>query len=191
MFSVLHTLIKREIIEGLRFDENKKYFSDYEFVLKVINKTNVFKSVENSLYAKRQRDDIIKSPSLYEEADADYFKYSIEEYENTKYLIEEINNQETKDTLKEVLNTKFIEFYFNDFSKNYRSKKKWRKDNFEKMCDIAKDLKFKTNKKELLALQQHDKKTVEKSINRRLAKEKLKEIITGFDKNLLLSTIYI
>lgn len=26
------------------------------------------------------------------------------------------------------------------------------------MCDIAKDLKFKTNKKELLALQQHDKK---------------------------------
>lgn len=114
MFSVLHTLIKREIIEGLRFDENKKYFSDYEFVLKVINKTNVFKSVENSLYAKRQRDDIIKSPSLYEEADADYFKYSIEEYENTKYLIEEINNQETKDTLKEVLNTKFIEFYFND-----------------------------------------------------------------------------
>ena len=64
MFSVLHTLIKREIIEGLRFDENKKYFSDYEFVLKVINKTNVFKSVEN-LYAKRQRD-ILLNPSLYE-----------------------------------------------------------------------------------------------------------------------------
>lgn len=188
MFSVLHTLIKREIIEGLRFDENKKYFSDYEFVLKVINKTNVFKSVEN-LYAKRQRD-ILLNHHLYMKADADYFKYSIEEYENAKYLIEEINNQETKDTLKEVLNTKFIEFYFNDFSKNYRSKKKWRKDNFEKMCDIAKDLKFKTNKKELLALQQHDKKTVEKSINRRLAKEKLKEIITGFE-NLLLSTIYI
>lgn len=194
IFSALHVLIKREIIKEIRFDEEEKYFSDYSFIIKVIDESNNFKSAENALYAKRQRDDIINSPSLTDEADINYFKYSIEEYEKTKGLIDDFNDRNKKDVLKSAVNEKILSYYLNIYSKKFRSDKKWRNENFDKMSEVSADLDINTiknNKKEITALQNHDKKAVTKYINRRLAKAKIKEIVNNLSMDLLIHTIYL
>lgn len=194
IFSALHSLIKKEIVKEIRFDEERKYFSDYSFMIKAINKSNNFKSAENALYAKRQRDDAINSPSLTDEANIDYFKYSMEEYEKTKESIEEFNDKNKKDVLKSAINEKILSYYLNVYSKMFRSNKKWRNENFDKISQVSKDLDInnvKNYKKEIIALQNHDLKSVTKYINFRLAKAKFKEIINNLNWNLLVQTIYL
>ncbi|WP_325192865.1 CDP-glycerol glycerophosphotransferase family protein [Methanobrevibacter ruminantium] len=194
IFSALHSLIKKEIVKEIRFDEEKKYFSDYSFMIKAINKSNNFKSAENALYAKRQRDDSINSPSLTDEANIDYFKYSIEEYEKIKESIEEFNDKNKKDVLKSAINEKILSYYLNIYSKMFRSDKKWRNENFDKISQVSKDLdidNIKNYKKEIIALQNHDLKSVTKYINFRLAKAKFKEIINNLNWDLLVQTIYL
>ena len=192
IFSTLHALMKREIIKDIRFDDDKKYFSDYAFIIQAINKANSFKSAEDAIYAKRQRDDIINSPSLTDEADIDYFKYSIDEYEKTKELIEDFYDENKKEALKSAINEKILSYYLNVYSKMFRANKKWRKENFDKISLASKDLDANAikNKKEITALQNHDLKTVSKHINRRLAKEKLKKTFSELDMNLINCTIY-
>lgn len=192
IFSALHALIKREIIKDIRFEEDKKYFSDYSFIIQAINKANSFKSAEDSIYAKRQRDDIINSPSLTDEAGIDYFKYSIDEYEKTKEMIEDFDDEDKKEALKSAINEKILSYYLNVYSKMFRANKKWRKENFDKISEASKDLNADStkNKKEIIALQNHDLKTISKHINRRLAIAKIKETISDLNMDLIFRTIY-
>lgn len=76
----------------------------------------------------------------------------------------------------------------------FRSNKKWRNENFDKISQVSKDLDInnvKNYKKEIIALQNHDLKSVTKYITFRLAKAKFKEIINNLNWNLLVQTIYL
>lgn len=67
VLSTLHCLMKRDIVGDLRFEEDNRYFADYNFILTVFERSNSFIGVENAIYAKRLRDDPINSPSLNQE----------------------------------------------------------------------------------------------------------------------------
>ena len=110
VLSVLHALIKRDVIGDLKFDESKKYFSDYPFMVELLDRINSFKGVENAVYAKRISDDFINLPSLNQEIADDYIFKSIEEYKNAKNAIK-------SDLLKELMAQKMFKYYYYTFSK--------------------------------------------------------------------------
>ena len=95
-------------------------------------------------------------------------------------------------------NEKFVRYYMYKFSRQYRSNKneEWRTIYFDMMSEIAKtfDLNnIKKDKNEIKALQNHDKKTVQKLMNRRLAKRKASNIIfrNKNKKNAIFKTVYL
>jgi len=193
LLTSLHALIKKEILENnnIRFDEDKKYYSDYSFILKVIKECNNFKSSTESLYGKRERDDMINSPSLRQELKDDKFEYSINEYENIMGLINSYEDNDKKEFLKNEINDKLLNFYLNTLSKQCRSSKnkKWRTSYIDKLSKIAKDFHPKWyNKREISSLIKNDKKSLNKQRNFRLAIDKFKKMLT--DKEQIYRTIY-
>ena len=110
VLSVLHALIKRDVIGDLKFDESKKYFSDYPFMVELLDRINSFKGVENAVYAKRISDDFINLPSLNQEIRNDYIFKSIEEYKAAKTAIK-------SDLFKELMAQKMFGYYYYTFSK--------------------------------------------------------------------------
>ena len=110
VLSVLHALIKRDVIGDLKFDESKKYFSDYPFMVELLDRINSFKGVENAVYAKRISDDFINLPSLNQEIGDDYIFKSIEEYKDAKTAIK-------SDLFKELMAQKMFGYYYYTFSK--------------------------------------------------------------------------
>ena len=197
VLTVLHCLIKKDLI-SIEFDENKKYFSDYEFILDVFKKANSYKSSIKSLYAKRLRDNIVNYPSLNQEAANNKFKIAYENYKEALSIIDSFEDEEKKKLLKGEFDEKLLSFYFERFSRQYRSNKneEWRTDYFDIMSEMAKTFNsynIKSNKKEIRALQNHDRKTVERLMNIRLAKIKAKNIIfkNKNKKNAILKTIYL
>ena len=73
VLTALHCLMKKDLIDS-KFNENKKYFSDYEFILNVFKNAKSYQTDKKSIYAKRLRDDRVNYPSLNQEADIDKFK---------------------------------------------------------------------------------------------------------------------
>ena len=110
VLSVLHALIKRDVIGDLKFNESKKYFSDYPFMVELLDRINSFKGVENAVYAKRISDDFINLPSLNQEIGDDYIFKSIEEYKDAKTAIK-------SDLFKELMAQKMFGYYYYTFSK--------------------------------------------------------------------------
>lgn len=110
VLSVLHALIKRDVIGDLKFDESKKYFTDYSFMCELWGNVNSFKGVENAVYAKRISDDFINLPSLTQEIGDDYIFKSIEEYKTAKKAIK-------SGLLRELMAQKMFKYYYSTFSK--------------------------------------------------------------------------
>ena len=197
VLTALHCLMKKDLIDS-KFNENKKYFSDYEFILNVFKNAKSYQTDKKSIYAKRLRDDRVNYPSLNQEADIDKFKIAYENYKEILGLVESIEDEEKKKLLKDEFDKKFIRYYFYRFSRQYRSNKNdvWRTEYFDMMSKIARTFdsyNIEKNKKEIKALQNHDRKTVEKLMNLRLAKRKASNIIfrNKNKKNAILKTIYL
>lgn len=197
VLTALHCLMKKDLIDS-KFNENKKYFSDYEFILNVFKNAKSYQTDKKSIYAKRLRDDRVNYPSLNQEADIDKFKIAYENYKEILGLVESIEDEEKKKLLKDEFDEKFIRYYFYRFSRQYRSNKNdvWRTEYFDMMSEIARTFdsyNIEKNKKEIKALQNHDRKTVEKLMNLRLAKRKASNIIfrNKNKKNAILKTIYL
>ena len=197
VLTALHCLMKKDLIDS-KFNENKKYFSDYEFILNVFKNAKSYQTDKKSIYAKRLRDDRVNYPSLNQEADIDKFKIAYENYKEILGLVESIEDEEKKKLLKDEFDKKFIRYYFYRFSRQYRSNKNdvWRTEYFDMMSEIARTFdsyNIEKNKKEIKALQNHDRKTVEKLMNLRLAKRKASNIIfrNKNKKNAILKTIYL
>jgi len=110
VLSVLHALIKRDLIGDLKFDESKKYFTDYPFMVELLGNINSFEGVENAVYAKRISDDFINNPSLNQEMGDGYIFKSIEEYKAAKKGIKSA-------LFKELMTQKMFGYYYYTFSK--------------------------------------------------------------------------
>lgn len=110
VLSVIHALIKRDVIGDLKFDESKKYFTDYPFMVELLGNINSFEGVENAVYAKRISDDFINNPSLNQEMGDEYIFKSIEEYKAAKKGIK-------SGLLKELMGRKMFGYYYYTFSK--------------------------------------------------------------------------
>lgn len=193
VLSALHTLIKRDLIEDIRFDENKRYLSDYEFILKVINNCNSFAGVENAIYAKRNRDDPVNSPSLNQEEQENAFLLYYDEYERSIDYIDKSNNPNLA-KLKEFINNKYLRYYLKIFANKFYSNpdNEWREENFNKMSEISRGFDIKNQnyliKKEIVALQNKDKSTLRKYIKIRAMSNKFKVMLKK--RWMLKATIY-
>ena len=74
LMSALHSMIKRDKITTV-FNETKRYFTDYDFMVDVVDSCNSFVGVENAIYIKRIRDDPINLTSLTQEPKKYAFLY--------------------------------------------------------------------------------------------------------------------
>ncbi|MCQ2960818.1 MAG: glycosyltransferase family 2 protein [archaeon] len=140
VLSTLHCLMKRDIVGDLRFEEDNRYFADYNFILTVFERSNSFIGVENAIYAKRLRDDPINSPSLNQEEVENRFLMYADAYYNVidrlDYLIGESENPadlEKYTLLRQRITRKFLRFYFKKFARQFllSEDEEWREENFE------------------------------------------------------------
>ena len=115
VLTVLHALIKRDKIGDLRFNENKRYFSDYEFMIELVNNLNSFAGVEDAIYAKRISDDFVNLPSLNQEKRENKVSEYIDEYKTAK-------NNLKSNALKDLMAQKIFNYYYTVFSREYVSR---------------------------------------------------------------------
>ena len=125
VLSVLHSLIKRDLIGDIRFDENKIYHSDYSFLINVFDNIETFYGVEDALYAKRTSDDSLYEPTLYQSEENRFSNY----YNEYKNVLGKINNSsgEKYELLKKEMANKLFRFYCDEY--NYK--------NLDEMIDIS------------------------------------------------------
>lgn len=187
ILSALHSLMKREIVGDLRFEEDKRYLTDYKFILDVYERSNSFIGVENAIYLKRLRDDPINAPSLnQEEKENSFLMYSDAYYEvvhRLEQLIDENEMEEKYLLLKERVTRKFLRYYFKRFARNFLNSEdeEWRNENFDVMKDISKDFNTENynryKKREIQILQEGDQSRLRKLIQVRSHKKHFKKMI--------------
>ena len=181
--SILHALIKRDAFKDFRFDENKRYFSDYDFFKEGITNLKTFVGVEDAIYAKRNRDDSIHTPSLNQEPKTDSFLLYLEEYEKLASKLDELND-ETYNILKDEIAASYLKYYLRNFSRFYKyNGGKWRKKYFFPFQKVSKDFKLDglsfLEKQEVKALQNFKIKKLNYLINYRYNVKKLKKITSS------------
>ena len=176
LMSALHSMIKRDKITTV-FNETKRYFTDYDFMVDVVDSCNSFVGVENAIYIKRIRDDPINLTSLTQEPKKYAFLYHCQNYWDT---LARFGSEEKFEVLKSRINFKYRRFYFNKFAIKYlnSAEKEWSAIYLDEMSKISQNFDIENlsshNKKEVLALQAKDEPTLRKLIKRRARKNKLK-----------------
>jgi CDP-glycerol glycerophosphotransferase len=175
VLSALHSLIKREKISDVLFDESTKYLCDYDFMIEAVNRIDSFVGVENAIYAKRIRDDPINLTSLNQEIQKDNFLI----YEkNYKKALDSVNS----DLLKEIMYSKLLKYYFEIFSVKYYSSpdKRWRNEFFDIFSGLINKVDYKNlsfmKKRELKAIKARDKSKLNKLLKIRINFNKLLEM---------------
>ena len=169
VLSVLHCLIKKELIGNIRFDENKIYHSDYSFLIDVFDNINTFYGVENALYAKRTSDDPIYEPTLYQIEENRFINY-YNEYEN---VLNKLNNVsgEKYELLKKEMANKLLKFYYNGYKFDHNNE----------MMNISKNFNLDElnffEKLEIRALQSKNMKKVKLFKGLRVGKKKLMRLL--------------
>ena len=193
ILSALHSLIKKDMIGNIGFNENQRYLADYQFILNVFDRCETFIGVENAIYGKRIRDDPINLTSLGQEIAEDNFPYYIKEYENVLDKI--INKTDEKYMfLNKEINSTIYNFYYSTFSFKYLhdSDKKWRNEYFDKMSEISENFNLKDipfmQKREIKSLQEKDKQKFQKLIKIRGAYNRFKTMLSK--KWMLKASIY-
>ena len=169
VLTVLHALIKRDKIGDLRFNENKRYFSDYEFMIELVNNLNSFAGVEDAIYAKRISDDFVNLPSLNQEKRENKLSEYIDEYKTAK-------NNLKSNALKDLMAQKIFNYYYTVFSREYVSRPS---SDIEAFMDISDDFKGNFLKNpEINALKSKDKAKALKLMKLRILPKKLINLIT-------------
>ncbi|SEL21965.1 CDP-glycerol glycerophosphotransferase [Methanobrevibacter gottschalkii] len=181
LMSCLHCLIKKDKISNIRFDENKRFFTDYEFMINVLENINEFYGVEDAFYAKRLRDDPINITSLNQEIEADDFSLHFKQYFKIKELLNNKSDSKFEILNSEVTNTIF-NFYYHIFSHKFLKNKdeRWRNIYFDEICEISNDFNEFINwksKYEIKALQNRNIKSFEKFVKTRFCYVDLKRIL--------------
>ena len=198
LLSCLDILIKRSIVadNNIEFEEEKKHFSDYTFITKVLKHAKSFRANPELIYIKRQRDDPINSPSLNHIRDEELFTYSLDEFEEVKVILDTFGNDELSQSKREILMDNFYQKLFNFYNKIFRRQFKVHKnylkgtDIFDRMVEISYHFKTRNifKKMELKAFQFKDKKRLRKIVAMDLLLGKPKEIMEN--PTLLYRTIY-
>ena len=139
MMSALHALIRKDAVKDTLFNEANRYFSDYEFIMDILDNLDSFHGVEDALYAKRQSDDPIKLPSLNQEPKEDEI---LSYYRHYNAILERMDqNDEKCGILKEEMQNKFYRFYCGEFATNFARNpdNRWRKEYYDGLRDILSD----------------------------------------------------
>lgn len=136
--SILHMLIKRSIIEEnhIRFNEKFKYFSDFSFVVQVLNHANIYEKRMASKYIKRKHNDPIHLPALTQIKDSNRFYEYVDSYYYAKGLIP------SDSELRQRIDKKIIVYYSKLFAPRLRRSldDAWRTERFTIMQNIVKDM---------------------------------------------------
>ena len=181
LMSCLHCLIKKDKISNIRFDENQRFFTDYKFMINVLEKIHLFYGVEGAFYAKRLRDDPVNIPSLNQEIEAKNFSLHFKQYRIMKNLLNEKIDNQFKILDSEVTNTMF-NFYYYTFSHKFLKNKddKWRTIYFDEICEISNDFNKFSNwksKYEVKSLQNKNIKSFKKFAKARFRYVDVKRIL--------------
>ena len=156
VLSSLHSLIRRQMIRDITFDESTRYQSDYQFMVDVINSVDNAVGVEDAIYAKRIRDDPLNLKSLNQEmGDESFMIYA----QNYKKAIETLENNQ----LKQAMDLKLVKYYYNTFANKFYADpdKRWRNEYFDILADLIKSTDLKklswNQKREIKAIKSKDK----------------------------------
>ena len=160
LLSVLHALIKKDKIKNIQFDETTQYYSDYSFMVDLINDIDSFFGVENAIYAKRISDDFINSPSLNQELEDNKGINDINAYMDIRDRIE-------SELLKKLMINKIFDYYYTTFSHEFILEPNYKY--LESFFDIADEFKSNiVNKTEINALKAGDTQKVVKLMKLRI-----------------------
>lgn len=148
VLSVLHSLIKRDIIADTLFDENERFYADYFFMTSIFPRLNTFVGVEDAVYAKRNRDDPINLTSLNQEDHGDAFlSYATAYYDVLEIVNEHYDktHEEKCKLLKDEMAFTFFDYYYKVFGPNflYSDDENWRGHVFEVMQKISYEFNLK------------------------------------------------
>ncbi|MBE6498979.1 MAG: bifunctional glycosyltransferase family 2 protein/CDP-glycerol:glycerophosphate glycerophosphotransferase [Methanobrevibacter thaueri] len=149
VLTVLHSLIKKEKIGDVLFDENNRYFSDYTFLTSIIPKLNTFKGITNAIYAKRNRDDPINLTSLNQEEFDDSFLSYAQAYKEVLDVVNKLNDENPEEKyihLKDEMADTFFDYYNKVFGPNFLSSDdpNWK----EVVYPIMKQISYEFNMKD-------------------------------------------
>ena len=194
VLSVLHALIKRDVIGDNLFNEDNTYFADYEFILDIFDSIKSFCGVEDSIYAKRQSDDPVNLTSLTQEEKGDTFLLYCDEYQK---VLDKINNKTDKkyQVLKEEMLDKFYREYYQNFAVNFARNpdKKWRGSYFDELHAILSDFNPSKlsiiRKMEMKAFQDKNLKKLKNFIQVRFILNRFKQMAGSYE--LIKTLIYL
>lgn len=177
VLSVLHSLIKMDKINNVRFDENDRYYSDYKFIVDIIPDLNTFKGVENALYFKRNRDDPINITSLNQEPRDDPFLDYAKAYRDVLDVVNALNDanpQEKYIALKDEMANTFFDYYIKVFGPNFLNSddENWRGIVYEVLQKISYEFNLDNltflQKREIKAFQENNIKKLTRYIRLRV-----------------------
>lgn len=184
VLSVLHALIKRQCIGDYRFDEAKRYFTDYDLFRDILSNFKTFIGVENAVYAKRTRDDPVHLTSLNQEPKEDAFLIYANGYLDVVKTIDELNDGKYA-LLKKEMSNKYLKFYYNNFSSKFVSSPngKWRNEYLKAMQKIAINFDMANQgfklKQEIKYLQTNKLRSLKTLIKSRLRVKKIKKALSS------------
>ena len=165
ILSVLHSLIKRDIIADTLFDENDRFYSDYFFMTSIFPRLNTFIGVEDAVYAKRNRDDPINLTSLNQEDHGDAFLSYATAYRDVLEIVNALYDKTHDDKyklLKDEMAFTFFDYYYQVFGPNflYSDDENWRGHVFKIMQDISYEFNMNylsfIQKREIKAFQENN-----------------------------------
>lgn len=186
VLSVLHALIKRDVIGDVLFNDQNRYFSDYEFMIDIFKYIKSFYGVENAIYAKRISDDPINLTSLTQEEKGDTFLLYCEEYEKVLGKISQFTT-EKYEFLKQEMLEKFYRYYYGNFAVNFARNpdSKWRGVYFDKLYEILSwynvgKLPF-LQKMEMKAFKQKNTGKLRKFIQFRFISHRIRQMLGSYE----------
>ena len=165
ILSVLHSLIKRDIIADTLFDENNRFYSDYFFMTSIFPRLNTFVGVEEAVYVKRNRDDPINLTSLNQEDHGDAFLSYATAYKDVLEIVNDLydkTHDEKYKLLKDEMAFTFFDYYYKVFGPNfiYSDDENWRGHVFEIMQKISYEFNMNylsfIQKREIKAFQENN-----------------------------------
>lgn len=178
--SVTNILIRKSIITEIAFEESLRLYADIPVLAEILKKADDIKYCKNGTYIKRFHNDEILYPSLSYGEFKDRYEQLIMAYQNMK-----MEHHPTK-KIKNAFDEKLLGFCHGTFLRKFRQEKSssWKKSKFDMfhqyMKEISKDAASdKIQKKVLDAFCQDDYTHAKKKINKILAKQKIKKMITN------------
>lgn len=105
--SVLHHMMRREHTEGLRFEEDLLYYSDFPFITAVLTKVMESAFCKEAVYVKRSHNDSIRLPSLTQIKDEKKPEEFLKSWEKAGLLVVKERKEAWKEHLCDYLIRQF------------------------------------------------------------------------------------